>query len=64
MRKDVPMEKERPDKKKMHSYTVAALLGIFVGAVILAIVSRLVPGAVSRIVSGTVHRGSGGPSDS
>jgi hypothetical protein len=34
----------------MRSFTVAALLGVFVGAVVLAIVARFVPGRLSRLM--------------
>jgi hypothetical protein len=34
----------------MHSYTLAALLGIFIVAVILAVIGRLLPGRVSRLL--------------
>ncbi|MGD0019310.1 MAG: hypothetical protein ABSD62_08670 [Candidatus Limnocylindrales bacterium] len=44
------MAETRPPKGKMRSLTVAALLGVFVAAVVLAIVSRLVPGRLSRLV--------------
>lgn len=33
----------------MRSYTVAALLGLFVVAAILALASRLLPGGLSRL---------------
>jgi len=44
------MAEKRPEKRKMHTYTVAALLGIFVGAAALAIVSRLLPGRLSQVM--------------
>ncbi len=34
----------------MRSLTVAALLGVFVVAAVLAVISRLLPGRLSRIV--------------
>jgi hypothetical protein len=37
----------KPRKGKMRSYTVAALLGIFVVAVVLAVVGRFLPGRLS-----------------
>jgi hypothetical protein len=36
-------------KRRTHSYTVAALLGIFVAAVLLAIVGRLLPGRLAGL---------------
>jgi hypothetical protein len=35
--------------KKMRTMTVAALLGIFVGAAVLAVISRLLPGRISGV---------------
>jgi hypothetical protein len=34
----------------MRTLTVAALLGLFVAAVVLAVVGRLLPGRLSRVV--------------
>ena len=48
------MEDPRPGKRKMRSYTLAALLGVFVGAAILAIVSRALPGRLSRLMRAPV----------
>ncbi|MGD0863449.1 MAG: hypothetical protein ABSA21_11940 [Candidatus Limnocylindrales bacterium] len=45
--------------KKMRSFTVAALLGIFVGAAVLAVLSRLLPGRLSRIVRSAMGGGRG-----
>jgi hypothetical protein len=42
------MTDERP-RRRTHSYTVAALLGVFVAAVVLAIVGRLLPGRLSKM---------------
>jgi hypothetical protein len=36
--------------KKMAGLTVAALLGLFVGAAVLAVVSHLLPGRLSGLV--------------
>jgi hypothetical protein len=44
------MEEHRPAKREMRSYTLAALLGLFVGAAVLAILSRLLPGRISRLM--------------
>jgi hypothetical protein len=43
------MDKARPDRRKMRSYTVAALLGLFVVAAVLALATRLLPGGLSRL---------------
>jgi hypothetical protein len=45
------MENDRPGKPKVRSLTVAALLGIFVVAVVLAIAGRAVPGGLSRMIA-------------
>ena len=42
------MTEEGP-RRRTHSYTVAALLGIFVAAVVLAGISRLLPGRLSKL---------------
>jgi hypothetical protein len=44
------MQDPRPAKRKMRSYTLAALLGVFVGAAVLAIVSRALPGRLSHLM--------------
>lgn len=41
------MDDKKPQKRGMRSYTVAALLGIFVVAVVLAVVGRFLPGGLS-----------------
>jgi hypothetical protein len=41
------MDDKKPQKRGMRSYTVAALLGIFVVAVVLAVVGRFLPGRLS-----------------
>jgi hypothetical protein len=41
------MDDKKPQRGGMRSYTVAALLGIFVVAVVLAIVGRFLPGRLS-----------------
>jgi hypothetical protein len=45
------MSDTAPRKRKMRSFTVAALLGIFVAAVVLAVGGRLLPGPLSRLMS-------------
>lgn len=44
------MAEIEPQKGRMRSFTVAALLGVFVVAVILAVASRLLPGRLSRLL--------------
>jgi hypothetical protein len=44
------MAETRPPNRRARGLTVAALLGIFVGAVVLAVVARLLPGRLSRLV--------------
>ena len=44
------MEEPRPSRRKMRSYTLAALLAVFVGAAVIAIASRLLPGRLSRLL--------------
>jgi hypothetical protein len=43
--------------KKMRTVTVAALLGLFVGAAVLAVVSRLLPGRLSAIAKTVTGKG-------
>jgi hypothetical protein len=38
------------DSRKTRTLTMTALLGLFVGAVVVALVARLVPGGRSRFV--------------
>jgi hypothetical protein len=57
------MEKARPDRRKTRSYTVAALLGLFVVAAILALASRLLPGGPSRLAQRLLRRGDPGDAD-
>jgi hypothetical protein len=42
------MTEEGP-RRRPHTYTVAALLGVFVAAVVLAGISRLLPGRLSKL---------------
>jgi hypothetical protein len=44
------VEEPRPTNRKMRSYTLVALLGVFVGAAVLAIVTRALPGRMSRLM--------------
>jgi hypothetical protein len=49
------MDKVRPDRRKVRSYTVAALLGLFVVAAVLALATRLLPGGLSRLAQRTLR---------
>jgi hypothetical protein len=44
------VEEPRPTNRKMRSYTLVALLGVFVGAAVLAVVTRALPGRLSRLM--------------
>jgi hypothetical protein len=44
------VSEEKPLRGRMHSYTLAALLGIFVVAVVLAVIGRLLPGRLSGLL--------------
>jgi hypothetical protein len=44
------VEEPRPTNRKMRSYTLVALLGVFVGAAVLAIFTRALPGRLSRLM--------------
>jgi hypothetical protein len=57
------MDKPPPTRRKMHTYTVGALLALFVVAVVAALASRLLPGGLSGIVA-RKFRGSGEASGS
>ena len=50
------MDGDRPDRKA-HSYTVAALMGLFIAAILLALASRLLPGGLSRYARRALRRG-------
>ena len=43
------MDDSQPSRRKTRSYTVAALLGLFVGAALLALAGRLLPRGLSRL---------------
>ena len=43
------MSETKPPKGRLRTLTVAALLGIFIGAVGLAIAGKLVPGKLARL---------------
>ena len=44
------MDKVPPDRGKTRSYTVTALLGLFVVAAVLALAGRFLPGGLSRMI--------------
>jgi hypothetical protein len=44
------MQDPRPAGRKMRTYTLTALLAVFVGAAALAVVSRILPGRLSRLM--------------
>ena len=50
------MDDTQPDRHKTRSYTVAALLGLFVAAAVLALAGRLLPRGLARLAS---HRRQG-----
>ena len=43
------MAETRPPNRRARGLTVAALLGIFVGAVVLAVLARFVPRRLARL---------------
>jgi len=51
------MAETRTRTKKVRSYTVAALLGIFIMAAVVAVASRLLPGRLSGVVKSVRNRG-------
>lgn len=50
------MEDGQTKRRGMHSYTVVALLGVFVAAVVLAIVNKMMPGRVSALARSIKRR--------
>ena len=46
------MDKPPPPRRKMHTYTVGALLALFVVAVVAALASRLLPGGLAKSAVG------------
>jgi hypothetical protein len=54
------MEEPRPSGRKMRSYTLAALLAVFVGAAVIAVASRLLPRRLSRLFQAQTGSGHGG----
>ena len=51
------MDKPPPTRRKMHTYTVVALLALFVVAAVVALASRLLPGGLSRLVERRLRGG-------
>jgi hypothetical protein len=51
------MPKIRVDSRKTRTLTMTALLGLFVGAAVVALAARLVPGGRSRVVRRLLGRG-------
>ena len=50
------MDKPPPTRRKMHTYTVVALLALFVVAAVVALASRLLPGGLSQLVMRKLRR--------
>jgi hypothetical protein len=50
------MEDTQTKRRGMRSYTVMALLGIFVAAAVLAIVNRMMPGRLSGLARSIKRR--------
>jgi hypothetical protein len=50
------MDKSNPGRRSMRTYTVTALLGLFVVAAILAVISHLLPGGLSRLAQRALRR--------
>jgi hypothetical protein len=51
------MDKAKPARRSARSYTMAAMLGLFVVAVLLALASRLLPGGISRLAQRALRGG-------
>jgi hypothetical protein len=51
------MDNPPPARRKMRSYTLAALLGLFVVAALLALATRLLPGGLSRLAQRALRGG-------
>ena len=54
------MKEARLEGRGTRSYTVAALLGLFVVAAVVALAARLVPGGRSKFIRRLLHRGDDG----
>jgi hypothetical protein len=53
------MDEAKPNRKSARSYTLAALLGLFVMAVLVALAGRLLPGGISRFARRARRGGDG-----
>jgi hypothetical protein len=51
------MDENRPDRRKVGSWTLTALLGLFVVAILLALASRLLPGRLSGLARRALRGG-------
>ena len=51
------MDENRPDRRRVGSLTLTALLGLFVVAILLALASRLLPGRLSRLARRALRSG-------
>jgi len=49
------MDDKQPTRRKTGTYTVAALLGLFVAAALVALVGRLVPHGLARLARHRRH---------
>jgi len=43
------MDQAKPDRRSVRTYTVAALLGLFVVAVVVALIGKMLPGGLSNL---------------
>jgi hypothetical protein len=50
------MQDPKPAGRKMRTYTLTALLAVFVGAATLAVVNRILPGRLSRLMRAPLRR--------
>jgi len=51
----VQMDDKQPTRRKTGTYTVAALLGLFVAAALVALAGRLVPHGLARLARHRRH---------
>jgi hypothetical protein len=54
------MDQAKPDRRTVRTYTVAALLGLFVAAVVIAVISRMLPGGLSHLAKRALGQEPGG----
>ena len=43
------MDQAKPNRRNVRTYTVAALLGLFVVAVVVALIGKMAPGGLSNL---------------